>query len=352
MSTSYVPVGWTRSKIVYDAVLVAAVAGFLIAFQKGSELAGFGSGPQDGGSVVIRIYGDCALVLMTLALSIGPLARLDTRFLPLLYNRRHLGVITFAIALTHAHAVFDWYYAFSPIDPWLAMIVSDQGFGATRNAPYVPFGAVALLLLGLLAFTSHDFWLRFLGPGLWKTLHLSIYVVYALVVAHLSFGALQSAQTLALPILAGSSAVLVLSLHLAAGVVETRRRRRQSAESDANWLRVSPPEEIPDGKARIVRPADGEAIAIFRQGRAFFGIGHRCAHQGGPLGEGLMVGDCVICPWHGFEYRLIDGCSPPPFTEQVPTYRVKLSENSLWVDRRPMPLGTLTEPFILEEIAA
>ena len=352
MSANYAPVGWTRSKVVYDALLIVAVAGFLVAFEKGSELTGSASGPQDGGSFVIRMYGDCALVLLTLALSIGPLARLDSRFLPLLYNRRHLGVVTFSIALAHAYAVFDWYYAFSPIDPWVAMIVSDQGFGVARNPPYVPFGAIALLVLALLAFTSHDFWLRFLGPGLWKSLHVSLYVGYALIIAHLSFGSLQSAQTLALPVLAGSSAALVLCLHVAAGVVETLRRRRQSPDDDASWLRVGPPEGIAEGKARIVRSKDGEAIAIFRKGESFYGLGHRCAHQGGPLGEGRVIGDCVVCPWHGFEYRLIDGCAPPPFTEQVPTYRLQFNQGSLWVDIRPLALGTPRQPLALKEMTA
>ena len=43
-----------------------------------------------------------------------PLARLDQRFLPLLYNRRHLGVATFLVALSHALAVLDWHFSFSP----------------------------------------------------------------------------------------------------------------------------------------------------------------------------------------------------------------------------------------------
>jgi len=39
--------------------------------------------------------------MLTVILSIGPLARLDCRFLPLLYNRRHFGVLTFVIASLH-----------------------------------------------------------------------------------------------------------------------------------------------------------------------------------------------------------------------------------------------------------
>ena len=50
----------------------------------------------------IRAFGTCAFFMLTIILSIGPLARLDHRFLPLLYNRRHFGVLIFFVALLHA----------------------------------------------------------------------------------------------------------------------------------------------------------------------------------------------------------------------------------------------------------
>jgi hypothetical protein len=47
--------------------------------------------------------------MLTIVLSIGPLARLDRRFLPLLYNRRHFGVLTFLVALAHASFMLATY---------------------------------------------------------------------------------------------------------------------------------------------------------------------------------------------------------------------------------------------------
>ena len=57
----------------------------------------------------IKAFGTCAFVMLTIILMIGPLARLDPRFLPLLYNRRHFGVLTFLVALVHACSVVDWF---------------------------------------------------------------------------------------------------------------------------------------------------------------------------------------------------------------------------------------------------
>jgi len=48
----------------------------------------------------------------------------------------------------------------------------------------------------------------------------------------------------------------------------------------------------------------------------------------------------VTCPWHGYQYRLTDGCAPPPFTEKLATYRVRVSHGVIEVDPRPLPPGT------------
>ena len=65
-----------------------------------------------------------------------------------------------------------------------------------------------------------------------------------------------------------------------------------------------------------------------------------CAHQHGPIGEGRIIDGCVTCPWHGYQYRLEDGCAPPPFTEKLVTYRVRIAHGVVEVDPRPLPPGT------------
>ena len=52
----------------------------------------------------------------------------------------------------------------------------------------------------------------------------------------------------------------------------------------------------------------------------------------------------MTCPWHGFHYRPEDGCAPPPFTEKVATYRLKLDGRRILLDPRPNEPGTYVEP--------
>jgi NADPH-dependent 2,4-dienoyl-CoA reductase/sulfur reductase-like enzyme/nitrite reductase/ring-hydroxylating ferredoxin subunit len=48
----------------------------------------------------------------------------------------------------------------------------------------------------------------------------------------------------------------------------------------------------------IVGHADGEPVFLARRGAEIFALGASCTHYGGPLGEGLIVGGTIRCPWH------------------------------------------------------
>ena len=98
MSHGYRLVTWTRFKKRYDLLLVFAVVGF-IAVYTGVTL---GTNPTANPvQVLIRAFGLAAIVLLHFILAIGPLARLNDRVLPMLYNRRHLGVVMFLLGLIH-----------------------------------------------------------------------------------------------------------------------------------------------------------------------------------------------------------------------------------------------------------
>ena len=68
----------------------------------------------------------------------------------------------------------------------------------------------------------------------------------------------------------------------------------------------------------------------------------------GPIGEGKIVDGCITCPWHGFQYDPVTGCSPPPFTERIETYDVLLQDGFVWVNPTPNELGTEARVAILE----
>jgi sulfoxide reductase heme-binding subunit YedZ len=351
VSVRYVAIKWTAARCMYDAVIVAGIIAYLAGFVfLGQSSSMEHVGPIDP-VVLIRARGTCAFLMLNVVLCIGPLARFDPRFLVLLSNRRHLGVATFLVALAHATLAVGHYRGYRRLKPLLALFTADTKYGLTAF-PFETLGLAALVVLFLMAATSHDFWQKNLSPGVWKGLHMLVYPAYGLLVMHVALGALQQETNLVYPALVGAGAITVASLQLAAGLRERRREARaltmpQGFESEI-WIDVGSVDEIANNHAKTVCLAGQERVAVFRYDGHISAVTNVCAHQGGPLGEGKIVDGCITCPWHGWEYRPEDGRSPPPFTEMIATYRVRVEGRRILLNPEPLPPGTPVPPAPFE----
>ena len=211
--------------------------------------------------------------------------------------------------------------------------------------PFEAFGIFALFCLLILAATSHDFWLKFLTPPIWKSLHYLIYPAYVAVVAHIGFGVLQDQQNLTFGVIVVLCALAVAALHGLAARHEKSMGDAAAGENHGGWEDVCAPEEIEEGFAKVVRLSTGDRVAVFRHEAQLSAISNACAHQNGPLGEGKIIDCLVTCPWHGFQYDVRTGRSPAPFTEKVPTYRLRMRDGRVEVDTTPNPPGTAVAPL-------
>ena len=281
-------------------------------------------------TLLIRGFGTAAFLLLHVVLCIGPLSRLDRRFLPLLYNRRHLGVTTFLLGLAHGGFGLFQFHALGNVNPLVSLFISNPRYGSVADFPFQALGFFALIILFLMAATSHDFWLRNLSAPTWKRLHMLVYVAYALLVAHVTLGALQSEAS---PVLASAlvaGVVTVVSVHLTAAFKERRIDRARLEAGSEGFVEVCRADRIPENCASIVS-LSGERVAIFKYDGKISAISNVCQHQNGPLGEGRIIDGCVTCPWHGYQYLPDTGASPPPFKEKVPTFRVRVLDGRVLV---------------------
>lgn len=359
MSDAYRAVQWSPSKKRYDAIAGLAIALSLASFVAvGAVLR-----PSlTAETLVIRAVGGTAFLLLHLILAIGPLCRLDPRFLPLLANRRHLGVGLALLGLVHGGFALFQFHALGDLDPFVSLLTTDPATtGSLAEVAFQPFGLAALAILVLMAATSHDFWLANLTAPVWKALHMAVYLAYLLLVAHVALGVLQSEPSPLYPSLLGTGMAALAALHLAAARREARgdRAARPAAHGaasptasagadDAEWIDAGPIGSIPENRARIVSVA-GERVAIFRHDGRLSAISNVCQHQNGPLGEGRIEHGCVVCPWHGYEYDPASGRAPAPFRERVPTFALRLEGDRVLVSTRPNPAGTFVEPLLIPE---
>ena len=344
MSVSYKAVSWNRYKIRHDLILVGAIVVFLGLF----VAIGLAIHPAATLPIqLMRASATAAFTLLHLILITGPLARLDPRWLPLLYNRRHLGVAMFLLALIHSLVAVIFYHSGTVGNPILSIFLTDAG-PSMAAFPFQAFGFLALLILFAMAATSHDFWLANLTAPVWKALHMSVYLAYALLVVHIAFGALQSETHSSFSFLLFGGVLLVGGLHLWAGWRQagSDREVRRSPAADG-FVPVCAVADLRENQP-LGAMVGGERIAVLRyEGNKVSVVSGVCQHQNGPLAEGRFIYGCLTCPWHGYQYHPGDGCSPAPFTEKIPTFAVRLENGIVWVHPRANPAGTPVAPALI-----
>ena len=345
MSAGYQAILWNRYKKRYDLCLWIGILLYLAVFI-GVNSAFFPY--QNANTILIRAFGTLAILMLHLILAIGPLCRLNPVFLPLLYNRRHLGVSFFFVTSAHAALSLLWFHGNGNVNPLVSLFTSNTHYGSFVFFPFEVLGAAAWVIFLFMAVTSHDFWLKFLSPVVWKSLHMLVYGAYGLLVLHIALGILQYENSPILFVLLLGGIAILAGLHIAAAVRENEIDKSRVAVDEEGWEYVCCIDDIADNRAKIV-VAGGERIAIFKYDGRLSAVHNVCKHQLGPIGEGKVVDGCITCPWHGYQYRPEDGCAPPPFTEKLHTYLLRTDGDKIYVQSSALPEGSFVEPLRLTE---
>ena len=97
---------------------------------------------------------------------------------------------------------------------------------------------------------------------------------------------------------------------------------------DANELARLPVQAMMLGRQRIA--------LTFKDGE-FGAISGICNHAGGPLGEGRLAGDYVVCPWHYWKFHCRTGQGEPGYEgDAVPAFSVKVEAGRVLVNAKPV----------------
>ncbi len=89
--------------------------------------------------------------------------------------------------------------------------------------------------------------------------------------------------------------------------------------------------DMPAGSAKYIEQ-NGLEIALFRLGDGFYATSNLCLHQAGPLAEGTIEGDEVICPWHHWRFNVKTGTSPLNLKLRLQTYPVRQEGGDVLID--------------------
>jgi nitrite reductase/ring-hydroxylating ferredoxin subunit/uncharacterized membrane protein len=143
------------------------------------------------------------------------------------------------------------------------------------------------------------------------------------------------------PIVIALVAYLLLALGAAIGgdlvyLIGTHVNRHAWRGAGAKWIKLELGDltDIPEGGPTKLKAGINE-LAVVREGDRILAVHAQCAHAGGPLAEGSLVGDAIECPWHGSRFRLADGHNVRgPAMYDQPAYDIRRAEAGGWEVRR------------------
>jgi thiamine pyrophosphate-dependent acetolactate synthase large subunit-like protein/nitrite reductase/ring-hydroxylating ferredoxin subunit len=116
------------------------------------------------------------------------------------------------------------------------------------------------------------------------------------------------------------------------------------------WFRVADADAIAVGSVTVVQ-AGHFTLALSRTEDGWGAVSNRCPHQGGPLGEGLIEGQWLVCPWHGWEYDPKTGETPGPFDDRVECFPVEERDDGIHIGvKEPVVHDTTLMTQVVDEL--
>lgn len=96
-------------------------------------------------------------------------------------------------------------------------------------------------------------------------------------------------------------------------------------------IKIGSAGDVAPGEIKTVT-AGGKTLAVANVNGVYYAVDNTCAHRGGPLGEGVLEGTVVTCPWHGWQYEMTTGqCVVNP-QAKVASYPVQQVGQDLLVE--------------------
>ena len=347
----------------------------------------------DDVTLSVRTMAILAFTGLSLTLMIGPSAYLAPKLNWLVKHRRHLGVTSMLIGLTHANLViiqyFDWSisdtYAltfpifgsitltimfFMGVTSWdwaqkhisqklftalhafiFILVAGDVVFAGLEHPDnfeawhIVSFIIFALIWLAVSPWSLPRFFQKHVSG--WKQVHVLVFIAYASIVIHVVESGLLEVHPEWASIVFWATVAVVALLHTAKWIqmaLDAKEGNKSKVAAESSEANQSPTTQEIDGKTfyRLGAAEDfqegigqrfvlnGQAVAAFLHEGRIIAMSATCAHQGGPLDQGKIINGFVTCPWHGWEFGVEDGCAPKPYTDCVPYYEAIQKDNAWW----------------------
>ena len=100
----------------------------------------------------------------------------------------------------------------------------------------------------------------------------------------------------------------------------------------AEWVRLCSIKEVPNAGEVTEVEARGRAVCLANIDGVLHALDNLCPHREGPLGQGWVEGQAVVCPWHAWAFDVRTGVAEEPEQAHVKVYPVRNEGEDVLVD--------------------
>ncbi len=100
----------------------------------------------------------------------------------------------------------------------------------------------------------------------------------------------------------------------------------------AEWVRLCAAHEAPVPGGVMEAEVNGVAVCLANVEGKLSALDNWCPHRRGPLGQGWVEGNAVVCPWHSWLFNVETGIAEPPEKAKVDVFPVKVEGNEVLIE--------------------
>jgi nitrite reductase (NADH) small subunit len=100
----------------------------------------------------------------------------------------------------------------------------------------------------------------------------------------------------------------------------------------ANFTKLTTTSELPPADEAKEFPCGAKTICIANANGVYSAMDNICLHRGGPLGQGMVEGGKVVCPWHGWQWDVKTGEAAQNSSMKVAVYPLKIEGGDVLVE--------------------
>lgn len=113
----------------------------------------------------------------------------------------------------------------------------------------------------------------------------------------------------------------------------------------AKWVRFCSVADAPQPGQVMQAQVAGVGVCLGNVAGELAAVANRCPHRGGPLGQGWLDGDSVVCPWHSWTFNLKTGIAEFPVHERVAVFPLRVEGEDVLVEIESAREESNSEPL-------